>query len=157
MEFLETLPLNSRIDLRGRNVGVPEQSLNDPEVCSALQEMGCKGVPQHVRRDATRDPGRASVAAKELPKSLTCHPATGAGDKESIGDSGLQEGGPASFEVHTHLHDRGLAERDYPLFGALAERSEKTHPKIDRVQLQGQKFGGAKASGIEDFEHGIVA
>jgi hypothetical protein len=36
MEFLETLPLNPRIDLRGRNVGVPEQSLDDPKVCSAL-------------------------------------------------------------------------------------------------------------------------
>jgi hypothetical protein len=36
MEFLETLPFNPRIDLRGRNVGVPEQSLDDPEVCSAL-------------------------------------------------------------------------------------------------------------------------
>jgi len=36
MEFLETLSLNPRIDLCGRNVGVPEQRLDDPEVCSAL-------------------------------------------------------------------------------------------------------------------------
>ena len=36
MEFLETLPLNPRIDLRGGDVGVPKQSLDDPEVRSAL-------------------------------------------------------------------------------------------------------------------------
>src|SRR6266704_1847571 len=151
MEFLETLPLNPGIDLRGRNVGVPEQSLDDPEVCSALQEMGCKGVPQHVRRDTTRDPGRASIPAKELPKTLTCHAATRAGDKETIGDPGLQQSGPASFEVRTHLHDRGFTERNYPLLGALAGCSEKTYRQIDRIQLQGQKFGGAKTGSIEDF------
>src|SRR5437879_4664521 len=119
--------------------------------------MGCKGMPQHVRRDATRDAGRASVPAKELPKSLTCHAATRAGDKETIGDPALQQGGPASFEVRTHLHDRGFTERNYPLLGALAGCSEKTYRQIDRIQLQGQKFGGAKTGSIEDFQHGVVA
>src|SRR5438876_8691716 len=99
--------------------------------------MGCKGMPQHMRRDAARDPGRASVSAQELPKSLTCHAATRAGDKETIGDPAFQQGGPASVEIRTQLHDGGFTKRNYPLLGALAGGSEKTDRQIDRMQLQG--------------------
>ena len=36
MEFFETLPLNPRIDLRGRDVGVSKQRLNHSQVRTTL-------------------------------------------------------------------------------------------------------------------------
>jgi hypothetical protein len=63
------------VDLRRTHIGVPEQLLNGPEICPALEEVGRVGVPQSVRvqgapvchrmtgQYSTRVAGRHAVAS----------------------------------------------------------------------------------------------
>ena len=52
-----------RIDLRGRNIRVPEQGLHHPQIRAIVQKMAGEGVTQNVRAQAfrleCRRPGRA--------------------------------------------------------------------------------------------------
>jgi hypothetical protein len=40
-----------RVDLRGGNVGVPEQLLNHAQIRPAFQQVAGKGMAQRVRRN----------------------------------------------------------------------------------------------------------
>ena len=48
-QALEALLQHVGVDLRGRDVGVPEQRLHHPQVGAVVQQMARKGVAQHVR------------------------------------------------------------------------------------------------------------
>jgi hypothetical protein len=37
------------VDLRGRNIGMSEQRLHDPQIRAVVQQMAGEGVAQHVR------------------------------------------------------------------------------------------------------------
>jgi hypothetical protein len=41
-----------RIELRGREIGMAEHFLNRPQVCSSLEEVRRKRMPEQVRVDA---------------------------------------------------------------------------------------------------------
>ncbi len=63
------------IDLRGRNIGVAEQRLDDSQIGSVVQEMRREGMTQHMRTDKTRgDAGGLreflEVARKMLPRQM---------------------------------------------------------------------------------------
>jgi hypothetical protein len=57
-----------RINLRGRNVGMAENSLHRAQVRSILDHMRSAGVPQHVRTGVTSR--RATRFADQLPDPL---------------------------------------------------------------------------------------
>jgi hypothetical protein len=40
-----------RVDLRGRDVGMAEKLLDNPQIGAVLQEMARKCVPEHMRRN----------------------------------------------------------------------------------------------------------
>ena len=46
----EAVASHVRVDLRGRDVGVAEQGLHAPEICTAFHQMRSKGVAQNMRR-----------------------------------------------------------------------------------------------------------
>jgi hypothetical protein len=46
-----------RVDLRGGEVLVAEELLDDPQVGTAVEEMGRERMPQRVRRDALGQAG----------------------------------------------------------------------------------------------------
>ena len=45
------------IDLRCAYRSMPQKLLNRPEVLISLQQVRCKGMPEHMRCDLVRDPG----------------------------------------------------------------------------------------------------
>jgi len=50
-----------RIDLRGLDIGVPEQFLHGPQVRTVESRIGCEGVAQGVRGDLLHDAGQAGI------------------------------------------------------------------------------------------------
>ena len=57
-ERLQPFLQDMRIDLRRRNVSMPEQLLHRSEIGAAIEQMAGEGMPQHVRRDAVRTDAR---------------------------------------------------------------------------------------------------
>ena len=49
MHFSQVLPVNVRIDLRGRDVGVPQKLLYRRQIGPTLQKVGGKGVSERMR------------------------------------------------------------------------------------------------------------
>ncbi len=45
VHLLELRFVHMSVDLRRGNVGMPEQFLNDPQIGTAGQQVGCKTVP----------------------------------------------------------------------------------------------------------------
>ena len=54
------------INLRGRDIGVPQHALQAPQIRSAFQQMGCKGVTQDVGRQIVEDPRLFAVPRQQL-------------------------------------------------------------------------------------------
>ncbi len=59
--------VNRGVDLRRRQVGVPQQFLNRPEISSRTEKMGGKGVPKRMGR---RVLGQAESATQPLESQL---------------------------------------------------------------------------------------
>src|SRR5271168_3481967 len=58
VNLLQPLFHHMRINLGGGNIGVPQHQLHGAQIRSALQQVCRKTVPQHVRRQRTRNPAR---------------------------------------------------------------------------------------------------
>ena len=57
VELLQALARDVRVYLRGRNVGMPQEQLNDPKIRTVVEKMRRERVPQRMRRDRLRDSG----------------------------------------------------------------------------------------------------
>ena len=53
---LQSLDGNMRVDLRGREAGVPEQSLHTPEISSVIEKMSRKTMAQFMGRQISGQP-----------------------------------------------------------------------------------------------------
>ena len=55
----KTLEIEVGINLRGRDIGVPEQFLHRAQIAGRLQHMGGESVAQHVRMNVLAEAGLA--------------------------------------------------------------------------------------------------
>src|SRR5579872_3061003 len=69
-----------RINLRGRDIGVPENRLDGSQVCTVLDHVRSARVPQHVRRRVASGSGRRR--SDHLPDALARELFPSASDKE---------------------------------------------------------------------------
>lgn len=108
------------VNLRGRDVRVAEQFLNDAEIGSTAEQMGGETVAHEVRIDIRFDPGAGGVLFDELADA-------GSGElfspdrEENLGAGFFGDEFRAfALEVGSNGFTGGLAERDEAGFFALA-------------------------------------
>ena len=58
-----------RVDLRGRQIGVPEHHLDRAQVGAALEQVRRERMTQHVRAERAADAGPAAVRFQNLPEA----------------------------------------------------------------------------------------
>src|SRR5271157_2681044 len=68
INLLQPLLQNVRIDLRGRNLTVPEHKLDRAQISSPFEKMRGKRVPDQMRRQGNRKACLTPVAGQDLPK-----------------------------------------------------------------------------------------
>src|SRR3974390_1048495 len=64
------------IDLRGRDIGVAEQGLDDAQIGARVEQVTCKSMTQHMRADQPRRKTRGDrqflqVAREMLPRQMS--------------------------------------------------------------------------------------
>ena len=74
---------NSGVNLSGGKILMSQQSLDMPETGSVLEEMGCAGVPHHMRGDSKLEIGSLSIAVEALAHGMATHPFAQHRDEES--------------------------------------------------------------------------
>src|SRR6476469_3760920 len=83
MEPLQPFARYVSINLRGGNVSVAQQQLDDTQVGSVVEEVGGERMTQCMGR---RQPGYASLAGiafDQIPECLACHGGTTSGNEQS--------------------------------------------------------------------------
>jgi len=73
MQLFHALARHVRVDLRGRQVAVPEQHLHHTQVRAVIEQVGREGVAQCVGREIMADTRLAGVAFDDVPESLAGH------------------------------------------------------------------------------------
>src|SRR5689334_4355919 len=100
-----------RVDLRRRQIRMTEHRLDGAQVCSALQQMGREGVPQHVRAEGRPESGGQAVPAQDLPEAAPREAVTAARVHEEPRTVALlQEMRSALGDVAPHPRGSFLAE-----------------------------------------------
>src|SRR6516165_440522 len=74
-QALQALLHHMRVDLRGRDVGVAEQRLDDAQIGAVMQKVAGEGMSQHMRRYQARHEARGrsqflQVARKMLSRQM---------------------------------------------------------------------------------------
>jgi len=143
------------VDLRGADVGVPEQLLDGAQVAAGLEQMGGEGMPQHVRmhRPVQALPARP-VVESGLNGAVRQPPA--AATDEQPGLFGVGQG-----MAHRHpVGDRlaGLAaHRHDPGARALAHHPQFAGPGAGIIEVEGRHLGQPQAGPVDQFEQRPVA
>ena len=70
VRLLQPPRVHMRVNLRRRNIGMPEHLLDDPQIRPALQQMRREGMSQHVRMHVLLQPRAPAQFAEQLPNSL---------------------------------------------------------------------------------------
>ena len=143
--FAQRVHGDQRVDLRRRHRGMTQQLLHDPDVGAALEQMGGKRMPQHVRRHTRGDAGALGGVLQNLPCALPRQPAAA-----RIEEDGRCAAAPAR-QLRTSPHQigvqrlhRGPSHRHQPLLAALPAQQRRPGLGVDVVDVE------ADASEIRD-------
>lgn len=145
------------VDLRRGDVGMAEHLLDRAQVRAAFQQVRREGVAQQVRLHRHRDAGAAGGLLHPEPESLPGdrHPARA--EEERAARPGPGQLRPARPEVGLQRGERGLADRDDAVLGALARHADEPRLRVEGLDLQRTELGDAEARAVHQLEHRAVA
>jgi hypothetical protein len=67
----QTLPQNMCVDLSGGNIGMPQHRLHCAQIGASLQQVGSKGMAEHVWFDPRPYSSLLAIGGQDLPESLS--------------------------------------------------------------------------------------
>ena len=130
-----------RVDLGGRDRGVAEQLLHDPQVGALLEQVRGERVAQHVRRDGLLDAHRGRVVAHEAEDALARDAAAARVQQERRRLLALAEVRPPAREVAASGLGRETARRHDALTPALALDA---HDAALEIEIAGAQAGSSE-------------
>jgi len=138
-----------RVARRARQIGMPQEHLNDPDIGAGLQEMSGKAVPQRVHRhvlgQAGRGAGRSAGGVQHLDVDRLGLIATG---KEPV----LRPGEPPVSAQDTEQLRR---QHDVAVLAAFAVLDTDHHPAaVDIADLEPDRLGRARPRGVGGGQRG---
>ena len=145
MDFSKALLINMGINLGCRDVGMPQKLLNDPQVSSVLQKVGCEGVAQEVGVDFLGESRLGCPLLDDLPDPVGAQGAPADRKKNLGGTSGFDEVGAFVLEIVLKCFARPAADGNNTGFVALSGNPEKAVIKVQSFQPDGADLGKAKA------------
>src|SRR5262249_39867401 len=134
-----------------------EQFLNASQICSSLEQVRSKRVPQQVRVDTSRlEPRLLGQAAEDQEGPGPRQRAT-LRIQEELGTVAPVEERPPAGEVAAERLDGRPADRDDPLLAALAGDAHEALVEVDAGLVEPDGLGDADAGSIEELDEGAVA
>src|SRR5437868_1766082 len=102
----EVLPIDVRVDLRGRDVDVAEHLLDGAQVSTALEQVRRERMAQRVGRNRLLDTGAVDVSAQDLPGAHPRERLTARVEKQNSLPRSFLETRPRLADVRRHGADR---------------------------------------------------
>ena len=145
------------VELRRRQIGVPEHLLDAAQIGASLEQMRRKGVPQQVRVHALRfEAGLLGEPAQDQERA-------GAGERpaacvqEQLRPVTAIEVRPAHRDVAAQRVDCGPAERNNALLRALPERAHEPVLEVDGASVQAGRLADAEPRAVHQLDERPVA
>ena len=149
---LETAFFDVGVDLRGRDVRVAEQFLNDAEVGAAAEEVCGEAVTHEVGIDIRIDAGAGGVLFDEL-ADAGCRELFSPDGEENFGAGFFgDEFGAFALQVSADCLTSGLAEGDEAGLFSLAGDSNERGVEVDVFEPRVAEFGNAEPAGVEQLK-----
>ena len=126
MDRVESLLIDVGIDLRGGDIGMAEQFLNDAQVSATAEQVGSEAVTQEVRVQADRQSGGRGPVFDDLPRALGGQTATVNADKEMTSGFRSDETRSSLCEIVAQRRAGGPADRNDPCFITFAGDPDKS-------------------------------
>lgn len=102
-----------------------KHELNGSQVCSMSQEVGGKGMAQHVRGDGFAEPCRPRRLLDDLPEAQSAHGAAPVADKKGIAAATLEDQRSCRLEVLFYDFPGRGTKGDESFLVALADHPDK--------------------------------
>src|SRR5438067_3074730 len=109
-----------RVDLRRRQVGVPEHHLDGAQIGAALEEVRGEGMPHDVRAEHARQLRAPAVRFQNLPEADAAEWPAARVEKDTRRGAALQERAPRFVEIDRNPVRGVVADLDEPILVDLA-------------------------------------
>ena len=157
VQCFEAVAVDVGVDLGGGDVGMPKHHLHGPEVGSAGEQVGGKGMAEHMGAHCFVDAGGPGVLPDDLPEPVAGHACPSIGKKKVVAPLFLEEQGPAMVKIALDNGAGSLVERYQPFFIAFANNPDMAAGHVTALNREADQFGYPYACGIEQVKHGPVA
>jgi len=157
MEFFQPVLVDMGVDLGRGDVGMAQHDLHGAQVGAVGQEVGGKGVAQHVRRDGLADSGCLRRFLDDLPEPEPGHGAAPVADKKDVAASALEDQWAGGLEVVLNDFPGRDAKGDEPFLVALADHPDKAGGEVAGGKGDGNQLRNPDAGGVQEMEHGVVS
>ena len=140
--FLEQVFLRDlRVHLCGRDARVSEHFLNDAQVGTMVEHVGCTGVTENVRRQVVPQTDLIPAPHHDRPRRLSAESPTSLVDEHRSGIISISpmrrgEALTSDVEPDSQGSPRHVSERDNSLLRSLAVQANKTRIMIDVSQIE---------------------
>ena len=145
-----------RVDLRRRDVRVPEHELQAAKVRAAFQQVRREAVPQHMRTEPLGNPGRQAIPAQQFPERLPGHRRAARGHEQELRRRLLENGLPEASSVVLDRLERGSSDGNQTRFPSLAVGAHNAHFRVQFRQPNRNEFRHPQARGVQQLQHGQI-
>jgi hypothetical protein len=145
-----------RINLGGRDIGVPQHDLHTTQVGAALQQVGGEAVTKHMGRKPMEYPCFPAVSGQKFPKRLAGEATAARGYKKVSAGPALEQSAAAVCEIIFDGADGSLPDWHQTLFITLAGSSQNTKVQVDVADSQPAQLRNPQTSGVNQFQHSAI-
>ncbi len=158
-DLAQPLAIDVRVDLRGGDVGVPEEFLHHAKVRATHDQVRGEGMAQRVRVHVLQA-GHGGVLLHELPDRHALERPAAEGEQQAMLVAAIRktrEFRPQVAQVTLRPLDRRQPHGHHPLLAALAEDDERAKGLVEVVDLERADLARAQPARIHELEHAPVA
>lgn len=130
VDILQSVLVHMGVDLGGCNIGVAKHHLYRTKIRTMAQQVGGKGVAQHVGGNIFFNTCGESSFFDDLPEAQSCHAGAAIGYEQVVAASSLEDEGPGCFMVVFNFCLGLLTKGDETLLATLAENPDKARSHV---------------------------
>ena len=157
VDFGKPLRIDVRVNLRGLQVGMAEQLLDDAEIGAAGEQVSGERMTQGVRGDRPGDRGLAPGLRHEAPDRLPGQGTPARREEQMRIVAAPRVNRALGLNVAGQGGCGSGAERDDALLATLAEATEVAAGRVDVLETEAGEFGDAEPTRVEQLQDGAVA
>ena len=139
-----------------------EQFLNDPQVRTALQQMGGERVTERVRADSIRQTSGPGGRLHEAERLLASHPPPPIAEEERAAALGChvaegEETRPPVRDPANEPVERDVADGHEPFLVALSDDPDEAAVERDILQIETERLADPQSGRVQELEEGPSA